>query len=47
MKCPKCGNEMLIYNTQVVDGKRTPVFVCRNKQCPEFDRRLKKPENDK
>ena len=43
MQCDVCGLEMVIYEV-TEDG---PVYVCRNKRCPAFDKRLKKPEEEK
>ena len=42
MQCEVCGLEMVIY--EVTDDG--PVYVCRNKRCPAFDRRLKKPKEE-
>ena len=41
MTCPECGLEMMIY--QVVtgpDGTESVEYVCRNKRCGHYDRRL-------
>ena len=41
MTCPECGLEMMIY--QVVagpDGTESVEYVCRNKRCGRYDRRL-------
>lgn len=38
MKCAVCGLEMIVYQV-TEDG---PVYVCRNKRCPDFDKRLRK-----
>ena len=44
MTCPECGLEMMIY--QVVtgpDGTESVEYVCRNKRCGRYDRRLTRP----
>ena len=43
MTCPECGLEMMIY--QVVtgpDGTESVEYVCRNKRCGRYDRRMYK-----
>lgn len=41
MTCPECGLEMMIYQVVVApDGTREVEYVCRNKRCGRYDRRL-------
>ena len=41
MTCPECGLEMMIYQVAVApDGTREVEYVCRNKRCGRYDRRL-------
>lgn len=41
MTCPECGLEMMIYQvTTAPDGTEDVEYVCRNKRCGRFDRRL-------
>lgn len=43
MKCPACDLEMMIYTATVdKNGVEETEYVCRNPQCPRYDRRLKK-----
>ena len=41
MTCPECGLEMMIYRaTTAADGTEDVEYVCRNKRCGRYDRRL-------
>lgn len=41
MTCPECGLEMMIYQvTTAPDGTEDVEYVCRNKRCGRYDRRL-------
>ena len=41
MTCPECGLEMMIYQvTTAPDGTEEVEYVCRNKRCGRYDRRL-------
>ncbi|MCQ2439431.1 MAG: hypothetical protein MJ074_06690 [Oscillospiraceae bacterium] len=42
MRCPGCGVEMMIYETRETEHGREAVYVCRNRQCRNFDDRLVK-----
>ena len=41
MTCPECGLEMMIFQvTAVPNGTEEGEYVCRNKRCGRYDRRL-------
>lgn len=41
MTCPECGLEMMIYRAATAaDGTEDVEYVCRNKRCGRYDRRL-------
>ena len=41
MTCPECGLEMMIYQvTTAPDSTEDVEYVCRNKHCGRYDRRL-------
>ena len=41
MTCPECGLEMMIYQvTTAPDGNEDVEYVCLNKRCGRYDRRL-------
>lgn len=47
MKCPVCGLEMVIFGVQWDGaGKEDVLYSCRNKRCPQFDKRLEKEKTD-
>ena len=41
MTCPECGLEMMIFQVSAApDGAEEVEYVCRNKRCGRYDRRL-------
>lgn len=43
MRCEKCGVEMIVYAVKKKEGGgREVIYACRNKNCPDFDKRLAK-----
>lgn len=42
MKCPVCDCEMILWKATETEDE----YVCRNKRCPQFDERLRKPKEE-
>lgn len=41
MTCQECGLEMMIYQVKITaDGGEEAEYVCRNRRCGRYDRRL-------